>query len=280
MNEFYTLDDLESWKDAPYAIRLGVFGDPVAHSLSPPMQNAALVACEILARYARFHICPDELAHAVRRARDLGFTGLNLTVPHKIAGLQLLDELDGSARDAGSVNTIVFRDRRAMGFNTDGAGFVDAVSEVWPELPFAQSRVLVLGAGGAGRAILAACRRAGCEKVSCWNRTAGKFPVVESLAVAVDEAQLIVNATSVGLNPADLSLIRREWLRPDHFVYDTIYSSAVTPLLAEARAAGAQTANGLPMLLHQGARAFELWSGHPAPIEEMRRALWLAAGVT
>ncbi len=276
----YTFDDLAEWNgDTP--LRLGVFGAPIAHSLSPQMQNAALIACDLPMRYERFHIRPDELSAAIHLARDLNFVGLNLTVPHKIAGLRCVDKLDRSALAAGALNTIVLRDGTAVGFNTDGSGFVAAVREVWSGLELKNTRVLVLGIGGAGRAIVAACATAGCDKVVVWNRTRTKIPdglvVAESLPEAVAQADLIVNATSVGLSASDVSLIDRAMLRPEQFVYDTIYRPVVTPLLTEARAAGAKCANGFSMLLHQGARAFELWFDRAAPIDEMRRALWLAA---
>lgn len=282
MTMLYRLNDLAEWsggRDTP--IRLGVFGDPVAHSLSPQMQNAALVSCELPIRYERFHIRPDELAAAIHRARELEFVGLNLTFPHKTDGMRWVDKLDDSARDAGSLNTIVLRDRTTVGFNTDGFGFVAAVREVWPELELRNIRVLVLGTGGAGRAIVAGCAAAGCKNVVVWNRTRAKIPdglvVAESLPEAVTQVDLIVNATSVGLGAGDVSLIDRAMLRPEQFVYDTIYRPAITPLLTEARGAGAKSANGLSMLLHQGSRAFELWFDRAAPVDEMRRALWLAA---
>jgi shikimate dehydrogenase len=149
--ERYTLADLEKWnaigRDIDPPIRLGVFGDPVAHSLSPEMQNAALRACEIDAQYARFHIRPNELRSALRFLRNLEFVGVNLTVPHKIAGLSQIDEADESASRAGAVNTIRLRDKKLVGSNTDGEGFLRAIRTEF-SVDVRDLRVMIIGAGG------------------------------------------------------------------------------------------------------------------------------------
>ena len=300
MKEIYTLADLRNWdriddaSDVP--IRLGVFGDPVAHSLSPQMQNAALENCGIEMQYARFEISAGELEEALAFLPRLNFVGVNLTVPHKMAALSFLDEADENARAIGAVNTVVVKNGRLHGCNTDGAGFSDAItSGIFGNVSLSQLPVLILGAGGAARAIARECVRQGCPKVSLSNRTyhaaktlcdelmkmGGRTEIemvaqdASSFGHAVAKARLIVNATSAGLRPNERSLIPRDWLNESHLVYDTIYNPPRTSLLMEAEAAGAKFANGITMLLYQGARSFELWFDRKAPIEVMRTALHL-----
>jgi shikimate dehydrogenase len=301
----YTLADLENWRKAPRQkderIRLGIFGDPVAHSLSPPMQNAALKHCGIDMEYARFHIRANELASALSFLRELDFVGINLTVPHKIAGMNLLDNADASAKEIGAVNIIKIDEGKLIGFNTDGHGFSRAVREEF-SVDLRDLRVLVLGAGGAGRAIAVQCAKESCERLVIANRTLEKAkkladelhdffagpkvfgPVPRLQAIPWEESairfqigniDLIVNATPLGLNRVDISPVPARLLAPHLMVYDTIYSSARTPLVSAAIEAGARAANGLSMLLYQGALAFEIWFQREAPLEIMRTALSL-----
>ncbi len=289
MKAVYTLGDLESWREPPEQIRFGVLGDPVVHSLSPPMQNAALTATGRPQRYARFQIAPNELEPALRRCSELGFIGVNLTVPHKIAGFSLVDEMDAFARQIGAINTIRFADRNLLGANTDGPGFERGVAESFGK-KLSALRVLVLGAGGgAGQAVVAQCAMAGCPSVALANRDFAKAerlvrrydqPAIfalpwsdDSLHEAVAEADLIVNATPLGLQPDDPSPLPEHLLRPQHFVYDLNYRPS--KLVAAAHSAGARAAHGLTILLHQGALAFEFWFERPAPISAMRLALGL-----
>src|SRR5207248_6272544 len=171
----YTLADLEKWReiacDVKPSIRLGVFGDPVAHSLSPTMQNAALRACDIDMQYARFHVRAGELRSALLFLRNIEFVGLNLTVPHKIAALAQLDEAHESAARAGAVNTIRVADKKLIGSNTDGEGFVRAIRTEF-SVDVRDLRVLILGAGGGtGRAIAWQCALDNCERLVLVNRT-------------------------------------------------------------------------------------------------------------
>src|SRR6266487_7212879 len=230
--ERYTLADLEKWReisrDIDPPIRLGVLGDPVAHSFSPEMQNAALRACEINAQYARFHIRPNELRSALRFLRNLDFAGVNLTVPHKIAGFAQVDEADESASRAGSVNTIRVRDNKLIGSNTDGEGFLRAIRSEF-SVDLRDLRVMIIGAGGGtGRAFGWQCALANCERLVLVNRTLEKAnalaeqlrpffsgsrvlgPTARIEAAAWDEStmrsqladiDLIVNATPLGMNP-------------------------------------------------------------------------------
>jgi shikimate dehydrogenase len=303
VKQTYTLADLQNWdrmtQDASGPVRLGIFGDPVAHSLSPQMQNAALKQCGIDMQYARFHVHPDELKAALSYLLPLDFIGVNLTVPHKIAALDFLDQIDDEAKQIGGINTVVRRDRRLIGFNTDGAGFARAIRDEF-SVDLKDLRILVLGAGGAGRAIAWQCAQANCERLVIVNRHLEKAkrivaelqprfagprvlgPVPRLEAVPWDEsalrfqlghADLVVNATTVGLNANDPPALSDAVLAPHLLVYDTIYTRARTPLLTAAERAGARGANGLAMLLHQGARSFEIWFGREAPIEAMRGAL-------
>ena len=300
--EVYRLADLRDWskatQDVDPPIRLGVFGDPVAHSLSPQMQNAALKHCRIDMQYVRFQISPDELREALNLIRDLKFVGVNLTVPHKIAALKLVDDLEESAKSIGAVNAIK-NNGKLHGLNTDGKGFARAIREEFV-VDLRDLRVMILGAGGAARAIAMQCAKENCERLVIANRTLEKGkkladelrdffagprvlgPVARLQAIAWDEAafrfqignvDLIVNATPLGLNRSDPSPIPTRLLAPHLMVYDTIYSERRTPFVSAAVEAGARGANGLSMLLHQGALAFEIWFGREAPLDVMRAAL-------
>ena len=299
--EVYTLADLKDWHDADPPIRLGVFGDPVEHSLSPQMQNAALKHYKIDMQYARLRISPDELREAIDFIRKLEFVGVNLTIPHKIAALQLLDVADENVKRIGAVNVIKVEARKLHGFNTDGRGFARAIREVF-SVDLRDLRVMILGAGGAARAIALQCAKENSERLVISNRSVEKAqmladqlrdffagpkvlgPVPRLQAVPLEEAairfqianvDLVVNATPVGLNRGDPSPIAARLLAPHVMVYDTIYSVERTPFVAAAIEAGARAANGLSMLLHQGALAFEIWFQREAPIEIMRKALVL-----
>lgn len=313
MKDVYTLADLQNWgrvtRGIKPPIRLGVFGDPVAHSLSPQMQNAALKHCKIDMQYARFQISPSELREALNLVRDLKFVGVNLTVPHKIAAFELMDDLDENAKRIGAVNTIKIdppkdgfagaNNGKLRGFNTDGKGFARAIREEFV-VDLRDLRVMVLGAGGAARAIALQCAKENCERLVIANRTLEKAqklseelrdllsgprvlgPVARLQAIPWEESairfqianvDLIVNATPLGLNRNDASPIPARLLAPHLMIYDTIYSDKRTPFVSAAMEAGARAVNGLSMLLHQGALAFEIWFGREAPLDVMRAAL-------
>ena len=304
VKEIYTLADLKDWKKATRnvdpPIRLGVFGDPVAHSLSPKMQNAALRHCQIEMQYACFQIAPEELETAVRLVPELEFVGVNLTIPHKIPALAIVDELHSNARDIGAVNTVVVRDRKLIGDNTDGPGFARAIRSEF-SMDLRDLRVMLLGAGGgAGRAIARQCALENCERLVLVNRTFDKAkrmvselarffsgprvlgPVARleavpweerALRTQLEQIDLVVNATSLGLKRSDPPVLASSFLSPHHMVHDMIYSSGNTPLVAAANGVGARSANGSSMLLHQGALAFEIWFRRDAPIDVMRAAL-------
>jgi shikimate dehydrogenase len=270
------------------------------------MQNAGLAALGLDWRYLACDVHPDRLPEAIAGARAMKFLGLNLTVPHKLLAVDLVDVLDKTAATWGAVNTIRFEARdaagawrplgefagavpeeiRSQGFNTDADAIVRSLQEDLAFVP-AGSRVWLLGAGGAGRTAALRLAAAGVGRLFLHNRTAAKaeavaaeicnrFPGVHVSVGSPDgPVDLLLNATSLGLQPSDpLPCDARAFpLAQVARVYDMIYRPAETPLLAAARAAGCRTANGLGMLLYQGARALELWTGRQAPIEVMRKAL-------
>ena len=300
----YTLADLEKWREVARnfdpPIRLGVFGDPVAHSLSPEMQNAALRACEINAQYARFHVRPNELRSALRFLRTLDFVGVNLTVPHKIAGFAQIDKADEFASRTGAVNTIRVRDNKLFGSNTDGEGFLRAIRSEF-SVDLRDLRVMLIGAGGGtGHAIAWQCALENCERLVLINRTLEKGnvllerlrpffteprvlgPAARVEAVAWEEStmrmqltdiDLIVNSTPLGMNPSDPAPLPGRLIAPHHMVFDCVYGPSKTALLRAAEQAGARSANGISMLLHQGALSFSIWFDRQPPIEAMRKAL-------
>jgi shikimate dehydrogenase len=304
MKDVYTLADLEAWpqataNEAP-PVKLAVLGDPVAHSASPPMHNAALAHCGIAARYARLHIRAGELGAALRAAGRQGFIGVNCTIPHKAAALGLMDRVDEHARRIGVVNTVLFDGLELVGFNTDGPGLVRAIRADFG-VDLRDLRVLVLGAGGgAGRAIAMQCGIEQCERLVLVNRTPEKAQALAAelapffrapkvsgpgerlsaiqwdetrLRAEMEHTDLVINCTSVGMKRTDSSPLASSLLQPHIMVYDTIYTAARTKLMQAADEAGARSSNGLSMLLHQGALSFEIWFDRQAPLEVMRAAL-------
>ena len=302
-NEVYTITDLQDWPEATKRvkppIRLAVIGDPVAHSLSPELQTAALQECGIDMQYTRLHVRADDLADAIKLIRQIGFVGFNVTLPHKENVLGLLDEIDPVAEQIGAVNTIAAGNDKLTGFNTDGVGFSRAVREAF-SVDLRDLRVLLVGAGGAAQAIAFECGRENCERLVIVNRTRAKAdrlvqklrhfftgprvlgPVARLQAIGWDEVELraqiphtdlLVNATPLGLERSDRSPVPAHLLAPHLMVYDTVYGPTRTPLLTAAMNAGARGADGGSMLLHQGARAFELWFGRDAPLIAMRSAI-------
>ena len=298
----YTLADLENWSavagNLEPPVRLGIFGDPVAHSLSPQMQNAALRACEIDMQYVRFHIRANELRSALPFLRKLNFVGINLTVPHKIATFAQVDEAGESATRAGAVNTVRVRNEKLIGSNTDGEGFLQAIRTEF-SIDLRDLRVIIIGGGGTGRAIAWQCALENCERLVLVNRTLEKAnalakqlrpffsgprvlgPTTRLEAVAWDESamrmqlgdiDLIVNATPLGMNLSDPSPVPARLLAPHHIVFDCVYGRSKTALLRAAAEVGARGANGFSMLLHQGVLSFSTWFDREAPVEAMRAA--------
>lgn len=271
--------------------QLGVLGDPIAHSLSPAMHGAALAALgpthpELAGwRYHRLHVTAAELPAALRTLHAKGFVGLNLTVPHKVQALGLVESLSAEARRAASVNTLIATPTGWTGHTTDGQGFLAALQERTGRA-VAGRPVVLLGAGGAARAVAAACLDGGCAHLTIHNRDAAKASELaaaladsrahgtglDTLTILPAEA-LVVNCTTLGLKADDPSPLGATALHPGHFVFDTTYAATPSRLLRDARAAGADGCDGRPMLRWQGALAFRLWTGVLPPAEPMRRAL-------
>jgi shikimate dehydrogenase len=305
MKPVYTLDDLASRATldagADKPAKLAVLGFPVAHSASPRMHQPALDALGINARYIRLEVEPGKIAEAFEKMRALEFIGCNVTVPHKLEAMDYCT-VSHHAMMLGAVNTIIFKREATEGYNTDGPGFERALLDDF-ETSLSQLKVAVVGAGGgAGQAIATQCVLSGARKLVMVNRTLSKMDRLrdqledkylasmfshiwkerEIVALSFDDlslsehcldCDLIVNTSSVGLKPGDPSILPADCLRPEHLVYDTIYQPPVTPLLALAMQTGCRTANGLSMLIHQGALAFQRWFPGTDPLPMMRAAL-------
>lgn len=283
-----------------------VYGHPVKHSASPAMHNAALAKMGLDWRYLAFDVPVENLREAIAGAQAMKFIGLNLTVPHKLHALEIVNQLDESAREWGAVNTVLFEGRsadsdwkplrdldpekitdlRSRGFNTDADAITRSITEDLG-MGLKGASVLLLGAGGAGRTAALRLASSGVRELFLLNRTVSKaaevqkeirarFPEVQtSLELPPGSVDLVLNATSLGLKPEDsLPLdISKYPLNKAGAAYDMIYRPAETKFLLEAKRAGCPAANGLGMLLYQGAKALEIWSGRPAPVEVMRQAL-------
>ena len=269
-----------------------VLGHPVGHSLSPPMHNAAFAALGLNAAYLAFDVAPARLPALLPALAELGFAGLNLTVPLKESACQILPDLDESAARMRSVNTVRIAGGRMRGYSTDGAGFLQALQAEFG-ITVRGRRVFLLGCGGAGRAVAIACAMAGAAELCLANRDGRR---AECLAAelaglagaprarlapsqpaawrdACRGAEIVIQATSVGLRPDDQALLGPDAFRAGQWFYDLIYHVPATVTMRAAAAGGARTANGLGMLLYQGALALEIWTGRPAPVAQMRRAL-------
>jgi len=267
----------------------GVIGDPIEHSLSPAIQNAAFNHLKLDFVFLAFRVKPPELEDVVRGMRGLGIHGLNVTMPHKKAVTAFLDELDPTAKFLCAVNTILNDNGRLRGFNTDGVGASKALQE--NGITLSGKKVLLLGAGGAAKAIAFQLAQEADELVLL-NRTPEKATeLAESLNQALGKevmgaklsskilqnnlqtSDVLVNATSVGMYPnSNQSPVAREWLKPDLTVMDIVYNPVETKLARDAKAAGARVVSGVEMLVHQGAASFEIWTGCKAPVEGMRKA--------
>jgi shikimate dehydrogenase len=271
---------------------VGIIGDPVAHSLSPAMHNAAFAALGLDFAFVPLPVPAARVAEAVAGLRALGFRGANVTMPHKAAVLPHLDEVSADARLIDAVNTIVVEGGRLSGHTTDAEGFARALHEVEPG-GAAGRAVLLRGAGGAARAVALALAREGATSLTVADRTPaaaerllerlgprfGEAPLravpLDRLSVAdVTAADLIVNATPLGIEGVlKLPSVVVDTLRRGHVVFDLVYGKRPTNLLTEARARGARAVDGLSMLVWQAAASFELWTGRPAPLDVMRSAV-------
>ena len=267
----------------------GVIGDPIEHTLSPIMHNAAFNALKLDYSFIAFKVKPAELENAANGMRALNIRGLNVTMPHKSAILKFLDRVDLSAQIINSVNTVLNKESKLFGFNTDGVGALKALRENGVELK--GRKVLLLGAGGAARAIAYSMAKE-TDELAVLNRTlkpaqdlaklleklANKKIFAGSLSPKeiqqnLQDSDILINATSIGMKPkAEESVVAPKLLRPNLAVMDIVYNPIETKLVKEAQAVGAKVVSGVEMLIYQGAASFEIWTGKPAPVEVMRQA--------
>jgi shikimate dehydrogenase len=267
----------------------GVIGNPIEHTLSPTIHNAAFNHLELDFVFLAFRVKAAELENAIRGMRGLGIHGLNVTMPHKSTVIGYLDEVDSTVKFLGSANTILNKDGKLSGFNTDGVGALKALRENGTEL--SEKKVLLLGAGGAAKAIAFSLAKE-VEELAILNRAAEKAKeLAETLGRISDkkvvgdslfsdtiqknlrDSDVLINATSVGMYPnVSQSIVPPQWLKPDLTVMDIVYNPVETRLAKDAEAEGAKVISGVEMLIYQGAASFEIWTGRSAPIEVMRRA--------
>jgi len=268
-----------------------LIGYPVDHSLSPIIQNASFRHLGLDYVYVAFNVQPEELKGAILGVKSLGIYGLNVTMPHKISVIQYLDELDDDARRVGSVNTILNLNGKLIGYTTDGIGALNALK--YAGVDPSGKKIVILGAGGASRSIsftlaewayeIVILNRTLERAISLINDIKGALGAEinirasqfndENLKVELKDADILINATSIGMKPEETETpVKREFLRKDLVVFDIVYDPLETRLLREAKTIGAKTIDGLSMLIHQGAASFEIWTGFRAPIEVMREA--------
>ncbi|WP_071395840.1 shikimate dehydrogenase [Bacillus tuaregi] len=253
----------------------GVIGDPIAHSMSPIMHNDSFKRYSINADYLAFHVKQEALHDAVKGFKAIQLAGFNVTVPHKTTIMAYLDEIDPLAQAIGAVNTVVNDEGRFIGYNTDGSGFLEGLKKEIPTLK--NQKMLLIGAGGAARAIYYTMAHAGVQTIDIANRTAEKaeylvqncpYPV-DSAVLSIENAErklaeydLIVQTTSIGMHPdTERTPICLDGIKKDAFVSDIIYTPLETKFLREAKQNGARTQNGISMFVYQGALAFEKWTG-------------------
>jgi shikimate dehydrogenase len=267
----------------------GVIGDPIEHTLSPTIHNAAFNHLELDFVFLAFRVKAAELENAICGMRGLGIHGLNVTMPHKGTVTAYLDKLDPAVKFLGSANTILNEDGKLLGFNTDGTGALKALRGNGVNL--SEKKVLLLGAGGAAKAVAFALSKEVGELVilnrssekakrlaEALRRTLNKNVVggafsLDTLAENLRNSDVLINATSVGMHPkADQSIVPPQLLRSGLTVMDIVYNPVETKLAKEAKTAGAKVVSGVEMLIYQGAASFEIWTGRAAPVEVMRKA--------
>ncbi len=270
-----------------------LIGDPVEHSISPIIHNEVFRALNLNYVYLAFRVLPEDLMDAVRGLRALGVVGFNVTIPHKVSVIKYLDELSPDAEVVGSVNTVVNRSGRLVGYNTDYLGVVNTFKNLGIKLE--GTSATVLGAGGASRAVVYALILGGVERVFIVNRTlekavslAGEFSIKfpntslipmsltqENLREAIQKSHIVINTTSVGMYPrTEESLVPSDLLRSDLVVMDVVYNPLETKLLRDAKAVGAKVIDGVNMLVYQAVASFKLWTGIDPPVDMMFRTAY------
>lgn len=266
----------------------GLIGNPVAHSLSPRMHNAAFAQLKLPAEYKLFPFKEEELADFLKNLAAKGISGINVTIPYKEKAISYLDKIDPLAELIGAVNTIKVSEGKLEGFNTDGEGFLKHLEESGFDPQ--GKKIAILGAGGACRAVAVALAGRKPKSLAVFDidnrkveklvsELSVKFPGISFAGINslpglnINQSDLLVNTTPIGMRESDACLIDAKFLHQGILIYDLIYNPAETKLLKIAKERGAKTANGLGMLLYQGVLAFEIWTGKKAPVEVMRRAL-------
>lgn len=271
---------------------VGVIGDPVEHSRSPQMHNAAFAKAGLDYVYVPFHVRPNDLADAIAGFKAINVVGINVTLPHKQTVISHLTSISREAELIGAVNTLTFTDEGIHGDNTDAPGVLRALEEKENMSVPVGENVVVLGAGGAARAVVVALALAGVASITIANRTVERAVALAEemgqktgtsmhglgladaqLPVAVRESLLLINTATVSMDATHPLLISADWLQPDTIVYDIVYTPPVTPLMRAAAARGCETLGGIGMLVHQGAIAFEKWTGIAPCTETMHQAL-------
>ena len=271
---------------------VGVIGDPVEHSRSPQMHNAAFAKAGLDYVYVPFHVLPNDLAAAIAGFQAINVVGINVTLPHKQAVISHLTSISWEAELIGAVNTLTFTDEGIHGDNTDAPGVLRALEENSNMSVPVGENVVILGAGGAARAVVVALALAGVASITIANRTVERAVALAEemgqktgvsmrglgltdaqLPVAVRESLLLINTATVSMDTTHPLLISADWLQPGTIVYDIVYTPPVTPLMRAAAARGCETLGGIGMLVHQGAIAFEKWTGIAPCTETMHQAL-------
>lgn len=271
---------------------VGVIGDPIEHSRSPQMHNAAFAKAGLDYVYVPFHVRPDDLAQAIAGFKALNVVGINVTLPHKQAIIPHLTSISREAELIGAVNTLTFLADGIHGDNTDAPGVLRALEENGGMSVPVGENVVVLGAGGAARAVVVAFALAGVASITIANRTTEKAVALAEemhqktgvpmhgmgltdarVPAAVRQSALLVNTATASMDLTQPLLISADWLQPNAIVYDIVYTPPVTPLMAAAAERGCQTLGGIGMLIHQGAIAFEKWTGVMPCTETMQQAL-------
>jgi len=267
-----------------------VIGDPVEHTLSPVIHNAAFKELGLDFVYLTFKVGREELRNAMVGVRSLNIHGVNVTMPHKSAVMRYLDEIDSTAKSIGAINTILNADGRLVGYITDGVGAVNALKENGVDLE--GKKLLLLGAGGAGKAIAFHVAQE-VKELRILNRTprkaielaeflgkkfkkkvGGNSLSSELVKKELEDADILINATSVGMHPdVNRSLVNPSWLRPDLYVMDIIYNPLETKLAKDAKSVGAKVVSGVEMLVYQGAASLEIWTNRRAPVKAMKEAV-------
>lgn len=272
----------------------GFIADPAQHSYSPRMHNLAFQLTQTDAIYLAFTVKKEDLKEAIQSIRSLNMLGVNISMPHKIAAMNYVDELSKSARLIGAINTIENKAGRLIGHNTDGIGFMSSLAA--EKVPFKEKTFTVLGAGGASNAIICQAAIEGVKKINVFSRKGKNYDNMQAkishiqtstgcrvylyefldskqLNCCLLESDLLVNCTSIGMNDNQTPLANFEAISAQLVVCDIIYKPEETALLKKAKARGATTFNGIGMLLYQGAAAFEIWTGKQMPLQEIYSVL-------